>query len=111
MRAPRHAVPVDKRRKQLRSVKLKKRRQEHSRVSRIIGAELRELRTTAGMSQGDLATTAGFDCTYPSLLERGKRSPTLMIFINYVLALKADPARVLKKIQALLHAEGLLWAV
>jgi len=34
------------------------------------------------MSQEDLASEAKFDRTYPSLLERGRRTPTLTVIIN-----------------------------
>ncbi len=38
---------------------------------------LRELRETSGKSQETLADESGLDRTYISLLERGKRQPTI----------------------------------
>ncbi|MBI1228158.1 MAG: helix-turn-helix domain-containing protein [Bacteroidetes bacterium] len=39
--------------------------------------KIRELREKKGMSQADLAKAAGLSMTYISLLEGGKKSPTL----------------------------------
>jgi len=52
------------------------------RVAVAFGKVLRELRKEKGMSQEDLAGEAEFDRTYPSLLERGLRAPTLPVVIS-----------------------------
>ena len=49
------------------------------RVAKAFGRVLRKLRKKKGMSQEDLAADAELDRTYPSLLERGKRTPTLTV--------------------------------
>ena len=41
------------------------------------GCVVRELRNARGLSQEALAELSDFDRTYPSLLERGLRTPTL----------------------------------
>lgn len=41
------------------------------------GLVLRQIRLNAGLTQERLALDCGLDPTYISLLERGKRSPTL----------------------------------
>lgn len=50
-----------------------------SRVAVAFGKVLRECRKEKGLSQEDLAGDADFDRTYPSLLERGLRTPTLTV--------------------------------
>jgi len=45
--------------------------------NKAFGTVLREARHASGKSQEDLAFDAGLDRTYISLLELGKRSPTL----------------------------------
>ncbi len=46
-------------------------------VALVFGCLIRELRKARGLSQEGLAELGGFDRTYPSLLERGLRTPTL----------------------------------
>jgi transcriptional regulator with XRE-family HTH domain len=46
------------------------------------------------MSQEDLAERASFDRTYPSLLERGLRTPTLTVLIEIARALDLEPAQL-----------------
>ena len=41
------------------------------------GINLKEARNLKGISQEDLALSFGFDRTYISMLERGKRNPSL----------------------------------
>lgn len=51
---------------------------EHRRhVAAAFGTVVREMRDERGLSQEDLAELADFDRTYPSLLERGLRMPSL----------------------------------
>jgi transcriptional regulator with XRE-family HTH domain len=50
-------------------------------VAIAFGRVLRDLRTQKGLSQEELALIGDFDRTYPSMLERGLRTPTIgMIF-------------------------------
>jgi transcriptional regulator with XRE-family HTH domain len=46
-------------------------------IPRAFGRVLRECRVKAAMSQEALALAAGVDRTFVSLLERGKRQPSL----------------------------------
>ncbi len=48
-------------------------------VATAFGRVLRELRHARGLSQEQLAALGDFDRTYPSLLERGLRTPTLTV--------------------------------
>jgi DNA-binding XRE family transcriptional regulator len=50
---------------------------ERRRVGLAFGAALRAARKHKGMTQEQLADAAGFDRTFPTLLERGLRTPTL----------------------------------
>ena len=43
----------------------------------LFGANLKKVRTNKKISQENLALSSGFDRTYVSLLERGKRNPSL----------------------------------
>jgi transcriptional regulator with XRE-family HTH domain len=63
-----------------------------SRVAVAFGKVLKEHRNAKGMTQEELAGDAEFDRTYPSLLERGLRTPTITILfaIATVLGIRAD---------------------
>lgn len=60
-------------------------------VAIAFGSALRRLREAAGLSQDALAKKAGMDRTYPSLLERGLRSPTLKMFLRLARCLGVSP--------------------
>lgn len=53
---------------------------------------LRQVRTSRGLSQQDLALESDLDRTYISLLERGLRQPTLTTLIALASALDRDAA-------------------
>ena len=61
-------------------------------VAVAFGWVLRSLRRARGLSQEDLAAIAELDRTYPSLLERGLRTPTLTVLFGLGEALKVDAA-------------------
>ena len=44
----------------------------------LVGANVREARLEAGMTQEELAERSGFSQQYISGLERGKRNPTIV---------------------------------
>ncbi len=46
-------------------------------VSTAFGRVVREIRSARGLSQETLAELGDFDRTYPSLIERGLRTPSL----------------------------------
>ena len=64
------------------------------------GARLRSVRHQAGLSQERLAEQAGFDRTYISLLELGKRAPSLIGIGRLARALGVDPADLLAGVPA-----------
>ncbi len=50
---------------------------EKQKLLEQFGKNLKEARNLKGISQEDLALSLGFDRTYISMLERGKRNPSL----------------------------------
>jgi transcriptional regulator with XRE-family HTH domain len=62
------------------------------------GANLRECRRTAGMSQERLAFASGMHRTEISLLERGTRDPRLSTIARLALALGKDSAELVEGI-------------
>ena len=60
-------------------------------VAVAFGRVLRETRKAKGLSQEELAAEAEFDRTYPSLLERGMRNPTLFEILKLSVALEQRP--------------------
>jgi transcriptional regulator with XRE-family HTH domain len=66
-------------------------------VAIAFGRVLREARKQKGLSQEDLAGDAGFDRTYPSLLERGLRTPTLTVLFQLAKVLEVSAAFLVNK--------------
>jgi transcriptional regulator with XRE-family HTH domain len=66
-------------------------------VAIAFGRVLRETREALGMSQEDLAGEAGYDRTYPSLLERGLRTPTLTVIFDLAKALRVSAAWLINR--------------
>lgn len=60
---------------------------------------LKEYRTNANISQEELAFRCELDRTYISLLERGKRNPTLNVLFNICTAIEISPSEFIKKIE------------
>jgi len=61
-------------------------------VALAFGRVLREARLQKGISQDGLASLCDFDRTYPSLLERGLRRPTLAMIFRLAEALEINPS-------------------
>lgn len=61
-------------------------------VQRAFGKITRHFRRLLGYTQEELAEIVGLDRTYPSLLERGKRTPTVGIATAISIALNVHPA-------------------
>lgn len=60
-------------------------------VALAFGTLVRELRTAQGLTQEGLAERGGFHRTYPSLLERGLRTPTLSVLFRLADTLGVSP--------------------
>jgi len=63
-------------------------------VARAFGLALRAARVEQGISQDRLSVICNVDRTYPSLVERGLRCPTLATMLRLADALAVDPARL-----------------
>jgi len=70
-------------------------------ISKAFGRVLRELRAKAGLSQEQLALSAGLDRTYISLLERGLRQPTLSTLFRLADILEVAPATMVARTAAI----------
>ncbi len=66
-------------------------------VAIAFGRVLRELRRQKGLSQEKLASLGDFDRTYPSLLERGLRTPTLTVIFRLADVLEISAASMVSK--------------
>lgn len=67
------------------------------------GRVLAALRHVAGCSQESLAFEAGLDRSYISLLERGKRSPTLDTIARLALVLGVSPTHLIYLVEKEMH--------
>jgi transcriptional regulator with XRE-family HTH domain len=56
-------------------------------VANAFGLTLRAIREKKGVSQDKLGVICNFDRTYPSLMERGLRGPTLAMLLRLADAL------------------------
>ena len=74
-------------------------------VARAFGAVLKSARTRKGLSQSARCDAANMDCTYPSLLERGLRTPSLLVVIEIGHALGIEPAQLVVETLARLRGD------
>ena len=75
------------------------------RAARCFGLALKTARIDRGMSQEDVAAECEFDRTYPSMLERGRRSPTFWVIVQLARALRMQPVALFADAVARLRAE------
>lgn len=75
-------------------------------IAVAFGHVLRAAREAAGLSQQTLALRAEIDRTYPSLLERGLRSPSLGTLLNLAPVLGVAPEALVRRTEAQLLASG-----
>ncbi len=68
-------------------------------LATTFGQVLRKVRENAGVSQENLASECGLDRTYISLIERGKRNPTLKTVFVLSEALAVAPSTLVRKIE------------
>jgi transcriptional regulator with XRE-family HTH domain len=57
------------------------------------------LRRTARLSQEELAESAGIHRTYVSQIERGLKSPTIVMLFRLARALNTTPSRIVKQLE------------
>lgn len=63
---------------------------------RLLGENVRRLRTTRGLSQEELAFAADMKRSYLSDLERGTRNPSVRALGRLAAALAVEPAELLR---------------
>jgi transcriptional regulator with XRE-family HTH domain len=61
------------------------------------GRVLRKTRAEVGMSQEKLANYMGIDRTYPSLMERGLRAPTITTICRLADAMRKQPSEMVAR--------------
>ena len=69
-------------------------------VAKLFGQALRQLRLERGMSQEELGFASGYHRTYISLLERGKKSPSLQTIFQLAKALNVEPSQMVERVQS-----------
>lgn len=69
-------------------------------------AVLRDLRTSLGLSQDELAHRSGYQRNYIGNLERGEKSPSLRTVVRLTLALGTTPAEMLALVEQMLVASN-----
>ncbi len=77
----------------------------HREVARAFGMTLRSVRKERNVSQDALSAYGDFDRTYPSLLERGLRGPTLAMLFRLADALGVEPTRLVAETAERLRRE------
>ncbi len=75
-------------------------------LRKAFGTELRQLRTTAGISQEELAFRAELDRSYISILERGIKSPSLDAFFRLCAALDCRPEIMIARLGRRIKKDG-----
>lgn len=65
----------------------------------VFGQVLQELRRRRGLSQEQLGFESGYHRTYVSLLERGKKSPSLNAVFRLARALRVLPSTMLRSVE------------
>lgn len=60
-------------------------------MRQMFGERIRELRSTAGVSQEELASRCGLHRTYIGSVERGERNVSLQNIVKIARALDVDP--------------------
>lgn len=71
-------------------------------LEQAFGKVLQELRAERQISQEELGFRSGYHRTYISLLERGKKNPSLQTVFQLARALNAEPTEILKRVEKLL---------
>lgn len=69
-------------------------------IKKKFGEILRSLRTAQNLSQEQLALNSGLDRTYISMLERGKRQPSLTTIFTLAETLEILPSKIVKLVES-----------
>lgn len=71
-------------------------------LPQAFGQVLQELRGELQISQEELGFRSGYHRTYISLLERGKKNPSLQAIFRLARALNAEPTQILGRLEKVL---------
>ena len=75
------------------------------RLYQTFGETLRKLREERGLSQEDLGFESGYHRTYISLLERGKKAPSLTALFHLASVLHVKPSGFIERVEARLRLD------
>ncbi len=67
---------------------------------KAFGNVLRDIRQERSLSQEELGFESGYHRTYISLLERGRKSPSLNTIFQLATALAVSPSEILRRTEA-----------
>jgi transcriptional regulator with XRE-family HTH domain len=70
-------------------------------IAKSFGQVLQQLRRDHGLSQEELGFASGYHRTYISLLERGRKSPSLRTIFELAKAFKVNPSEIVERVQSL----------
>lgn len=68
-------------------------------IEELFGNVLKQFRNEKGISQEELGFESGYHRTYISMLERGKKSPSLKTIFQLAKALDANPSDFIDRLQ------------
>jgi transcriptional regulator with XRE-family HTH domain len=74
---------------------------EKNSIEKLFGEVLKQLRSDKGLSQEELGFESGCHRTYISMLERGKKSPSLKTIFQIAKALETNPSEIMERLQIL----------
>lgn len=72
-------------------------------IEQAFGIVIKKYRLERSMSQEELALEAGLDRTYISLLERGKRNPTIKTLFAISRVLQIKPHKIIIDIEEFIY--------
>ncbi|WP_368974939.1 helix-turn-helix domain-containing protein [Caldifermentibacillus hisashii] len=75
-------------------------------LQKEFGKLLRKARENKGLTQEELALSCELDRTYISLLERGKRSPTLKKIFDLCEKLEVTPSDLIRELEEIVNKKG-----
>jgi transcriptional regulator with XRE-family HTH domain len=79
---------------------------KNSETEKAFGRVLQEIRRERHISQEELGFLSGYHRTYISLLERGKKSPSLQTIFRLSSALNIEPSDMIKRVEVLVSASS-----
>ncbi|MBN2060223.1 MAG: helix-turn-helix transcriptional regulator [Deltaproteobacteria bacterium] len=79
--------------------------QQERTVEVLFGEILKQIRKENGLSQEYLSFESGYHRTYISLLERGKKSPSLKTIFQLAKVLNINPSEFIDRIQKKVHTD------